>query len=125
MVVFDKGYYDYVQFACWTKRGIYFVTRQKNNAKYNSLALLCKQNRVKGKAKVLNEEIVEQEYVNKEVDAKDVQKELYRRICYQDEQNRKFTFLTNTVGIEAEEVALLYKKRWGIELLFYGKYLLM
>ena len=118
MVVFDKGYNDYAQFARWTKRGVYFVTRQKNNAKYNSLALLRKHNKAKGKAKVLSEEIIEQEYVDKEIDTKEIRKELYRRICYQDEQNRTFTFLTNTVGIDAEEVALLYKKRWGIELLF-------
>ncbi len=41
-----------------------------------------------------------------------------RKVCYQDEQNRYFEFLTNNFDITAEEVAFLYKKRWGIELLF-------
>ena len=29
-----------------------------------------------------------------------------------------YEFLTNSFDIEAEEVAFLYKKRWGIEILF-------
>ena len=41
-----------------------------------------------------------------------------RKVSYQDEKNRYFEFLTNNFEISAEEVAFLYKKRWGIELLF-------
>ena len=41
-----------------------------------------------------------------------------RKVCYQDERNRYYEFLTNNFDIEAEEVAFLYKKRWGIEILF-------
>ena len=41
-----------------------------------------------------------------------------RKVCYQDEKNRYYEFLTNNFEITAEEVAFLYKKRWGIELLF-------
>ena len=36
-VVFDKGYVDYVQYQQWTLDDIYFVTRQKDNARYTSL----------------------------------------------------------------------------------------
>ena len=39
-------------------------------------------------------------------------------MAYQDDRNRYFEFLTNNFEISAEEVAFLYKKRWGIELLF-------
>ena len=41
-----------------------------------------------------------------------------RKVCYQDERNRYYEFLTNNFEITAEEVAFLYKKRWGIEILF-------
>jgi IS4 transposase len=44
------------------------------------------------------------------------------KICilvYQDERNRYFEFITNSMDSTAEEVAFLYKKRWGIELLNY------
>jgi hypothetical protein len=117
MVVFDKAYNDYMQFARWTTRNIYFVTRQKTDAAYKVIALLRKHNRLKGKAKVLKEELIKVEYKPEEK-AKEKQPLILRRICYQDEQNRPYVFLTNTVSIEAEEVALLYKKRWTIELLF-------
>ena len=41
-----------------------------------------------------------------------------RKVSYQDEQNRYYDFLTNNFDIEAEDVAFLYKKIWGIEILF-------
>lgn len=41
-----------------------------------------------------------------------------RKVSYQDERDRYYDFLTNNFDIEAEEVAFLYKKRWGIEILF-------
>ncbi len=40
-----------------------------------------------------------------------------RKVSYQDEQNRYYDFLTNNFDISAEDVALLYRKRWGIEIL--------
>ena len=41
-----------------------------------------------------------------------------RRVCYQDGKNRYYEFLTNNFDISPEEVAFLYKKRWGIEIMF-------
>jgi len=42
-----------------------------------------------------------------------------RRIAYWDcENQRLFVFLTNNFKMKAEEIALIYKKRWQIELLF-------
>ena len=37
---------------------------------------------------------------------------------YKDEQGRKYKFITNNWEITAEEVALIYKYRWTIELTF-------
>jgi hypothetical protein len=42
-----------------------------------------------------------------------------RRIAYwDDENNRCFEFITNLIGMNAGHIALIYKKRWQIELLF-------
>jgi len=41
-----------------------------------------------------------------------------RKACYQDKQNCYYEFPANSFDIAAEEVAFLYSKRWGIELLF-------
>lgn len=39
-------------------------------------------------------------------------------VRYYEEEEREFTFLTNTENLTALEVAKLYKKRWFVELLF-------
>ena len=36
----------------------------------------------------------------------------------QREKNRHYVFISNNLEIDSSEIALIYKKRWGIELLF-------
>ena len=43
MLVFDKAYNFYRQFAYWTNKHIYFVTRQKTNAIYTVVQTLVKK----------------------------------------------------------------------------------
>ncbi len=122
MVVFDKAYNYYHQFALWTEHQVYFVTRLKRNAVYTVMEVNRNHYRKKGQAKVLRDEVIEMEYhPENEIGVRqtNVKKSLrLRKVCYQDEANRYFEFLTNSFDITAEEVAFLYKKRWGIELLF-------
>src|SRR5580698_3236200 len=114
MLVFDKAYNYYQQFATWTEQRIYFVTRQKSNAVYNVLETIYEVVLAKNQAGVLKEEIIEVIYKQNKQEC--ILK--LRRICYQDEQNRQYVFICNNFIITAEEIALIYKKRWGIELLF-------
>jgi hypothetical protein len=122
MLVFDKAYNYYHQFALWTQRQVFFVTRLKKNAVYTVIETKRTHYCKKGQAKVLRDEIIELEYhpenENGKRDTKTTRKVLLRKVCYQDERNRYYEFLTNNFDITAEEVAFLYKKRWGIELLF-------
>lgn len=122
MIVFDKAYNYYHQFALWTNNKVYFVTRQKSNAKYDVIETKGKHECVKDVAMVLKDEIIELEYVPEDELGKRQNKKrklvTLRRVFYQDEKNRYYVFLTNNLEIPAEEVAFLYKKRWGIELLF-------
>ena len=122
MVVFDKAYNYYHQFALWTHNQVYFVSRLKTNAVYTVIEVTRRHYRKKGEAKVLSDEIIELEYHPEDKTAKKqtkITKKLrLRKVCYQDEQNRYYEFLTNNFEITAEEVAFLYKKRWGIEILF-------
>ena len=122
MIVFDRAYNHYHQFALWTEQRVYFVTRLKKNAVYTVKEQLRKQYRKKGQAKVLRDQIIELEY-NPEDEygkkqTKVARKIPLRKVCYQDEKNRYYEFLTNNFDITAEEVAFLYKKRWGIEIMF-------
>lgn len=122
MIVFDKAYNYYHQFALWTTQKVYFVTRMKRNAVYTVIEVKRAHYRKKGQAKVLRDEIIELEYHPETEDGKqDLKTKLkirLRKVSYQDEQNRYFDFLTNNFDISAEDVAFLYKKRWGIEILF-------
>jgi hypothetical protein len=75
-----------------------------------------------GKAMVLREEIIEIGYCpedeNGKKQTKQKKKLRLKKVCYKDEQNRYFEFISNSMDSTAEEIAFLYKKRWGIELLF-------
>ena len=114
MLVFDKAYNYYQQFAKWTKDEIYFVTRQKTNAVYEVIKKVSSMRAKKDTARVLGEELIEISYkIGKEIRVLEL-----RRVSYQDEMNREYVFLSNNMTISAEEIALIYKKRWGIEILF-------
>ena len=122
MVVFDRAYNYYHQFALWTTKDVFFVTRLKKNAVYKVIEVKRTHYKKKGQAKVLRDEIIEIEYHPEDENGKpmtNVKKTVrLRKVCYQDERNRYYEFLTNNFEVTAEEVAFLYKKRWGIELLF-------
>ena len=114
MLVFDKAYNYYKQFNEWTEKKTYFVTRQKSNALYTVLKTVSVTILAAKQAGVLKEEEIEVTYKEKKV----LITLLLRRICYQDEKGRQYVFICNNFIITAMEIALIYKKRWGIELLF-------
>lgn len=112
IITFDKAYVDYEKYEEFTKSEIWYVTRQKSNAKYSVIEEFEIPEEVK--SKVLKDEKIEIKYGEKK------EKVHYaRRIEYLDsENNRKLVFLTNNMHFSAEIIALIYKKRWQIELLF-------
>ena len=122
MVVFDISYNYYNQFAIWTMNNVFFVTRIKKNAIYEIIQTVSEHKKIKGKAMVLCEEIIELTYIPEDANGKKLknqeQKLRLKKVCYQDEKNRYYEFISNSMDSTAEEIAFLYKKRWGIELLF-------
>ena len=121
MLVFDRAYNYYRQFAKWTEEEIYFVTRQKKNAVCEILETIMDKVFAKGESGVYKEEIIEFTYKeNKPAcrTGREEKKLKLRRIYFCDEKNRHFVFITNNFDITNEEVAFIYKKRWQIELLF-------
>jgi hypothetical protein len=122
MVVFDRAYNYYHQFALWTSKSVFFVTRIKKNAVYTVVETLREHKKEAGKAMVLCEEIIEIDYCpedeNGKKQTKQKKKLRLKKVCYQDEKNRYYEFISNSMNSTAEEIAFLYKKRWGIELLF-------
>jgi len=114
MIVFDKAYNWYLQFAKWTETGIFFVCRLKDNAKYEVIETLFEQTLSDNQAGIMKEEHIHLQYKEEKK-----QKTLcLRKVTYRDEKGRIYQFITNNWEITAEEVALIYKYRWSIELVF-------
>ena len=114
IAVFDKGYNDYKTFDEFTENGIFFVTRLKSNASYESV----KENEI---PYYIDYGVIKDEIIR--VDVKENGKYLktmeLRKIAYWDDENKRcFEFITNLIGMNAGHIALIYKKRWQIELLF-------
>jgi len=108
-VVFDKGYTDYKQYHSWSGQGIFFVTRQKDNATWEQVQEYDMDDSVD--AGVIKDEQI---MVNK--DGQDI---LLRRIAYYHvAQNRTYIFLTNNMELPADKIAEIYKNRWQIESMF-------
>jgi hypothetical protein len=114
-VVFDKGYNNYRQFANFTQSGIYFVTRQKDNAVYSS-QYECLYDTDDPHPDILKEESILQSYKDANGEQKTVR---LRRIAWWDEQREVlYELITNNFLLEAMTIVQLYKYRWQIELFF-------
>lgn len=109
--VVDKAYIDYSRLFRLNTQGAFFVTRAKDNTRFKRT-----YSRPVAKAKgVQYDQIGRLETYN----SRKGYPEKLRRIKYYDEENKKeLIFLTNNTNLEAFEVALLYKKRWEVELFF-------
>lgn len=111
IVAIDKGYLDYELFWNWTGDGVYFVTRQKDNADYRVL----EEKPVPINRNILRDQIIElggfysqQKYPG-----------VLRRLEVWDEANgRIIVLLTNHMTFGATTIAAIYKDRWQIEIFF-------
>jgi hypothetical protein len=109
--VFDRGYIDFKRLFEITKLSSFFVIRAKSNLKFRRL--YSKKSNKKYGVKVDQIGKLTGFYISKDYPDK------IRRIKYYDsETKRTFIFLTNNMDLTAEQVALLYKNRWQVELFF-------
>jgi len=129
MVVFDRAYNYYLQFAKWTGAGVNFVCRMKERTKYEVQGEpLFTKDLEKDEFGVYKVEKIHIEYtetVETIVEGRKKPKKVkqkkplcLRLVFYKDEKGRKYKFITNNWEITDEEVALIYKCRWTIETTF-------
>ena len=114
-IVFDKAYNLYSQFDKWTKQKIWFVTRMKDNAVYHVSKVLLDHTKRTNPKGVVKEQLVTVGY--RDTTGHEIRVKL-RHITFIAEDKKKYIFLTNNITLAASQIALIYKCRWMIELLF-------
>ena len=106
--VFDRGYLDYKQFDDYSGKGIRFVTRLKNNACVEVLREL----------EVDEESVIEEDLIVRLGKGKNRMEHDLRLVITMDTEGKAVMILTNDFNITAEEIGVIYRYRWQIELFF-------
>jgi len=111
IVLFDKGYVDFGHLKDLDERGVFWVTRAKDNMAYEVVQKMPKSK----DPKILRDEVIMLSNPNKPAP------ELMRRVVALveiDGVEREMVFLTNNLQWSPRSVADLYRCRWQIEVFF-------
>ena len=113
IVVFDKAYLDFSHLFKLETRGVFWVTRAKENMQAVCVEKLLDE----PKGHILLDEIIELNGTS----TREKYPQRLRRVTAQVEVKgvlKEMTFLTNNVDWTPSSIADLYKSRWGIEVFF-------
>ena len=108
LYVWDKAGIDFAQWLQWKNKGIYFLSREKDN-----MRLIPNGHRRIDHTTPINQGVLKDELVAPNNGT------LHRRITYHcPVKQNTYYFLTNEMTLEPGLIALLYKMRWDIEKVF-------
>ena len=111
VMVFDKGYASYEWHASLAKQGVSYVTRMRDNAKFDVISA----HQVEKGGGVLSDETIQ--YTSLRASKKSLMQ--VRRIVFHDALlDKDYVFTTNRFDWSASLVAQIYKQRWQVELFF-------
>lgn len=111
VVVDDRGYNDYRLFSYWTDAGVYFVTRMKDNARFE----VVEEREVPQNRGIVRDQIIRLSGAG----AEDKCAHLLRRVeAIREDTGDTLVFVTNHHKLGASTVAAIYKERWSVELFF-------
>lgn len=112
MIVIDRGYLNYGQYARWTSQGVWFVTRPRRNMNYRVLDYAD----VRSGSGVIEDARIEPTSPHARRAGCMIP---LRRIVYCDPvSGEELVFLTNHFRLAATTIARVYKDRWQIEAFF-------
>ena len=111
IVAIDRGYCDYALFGKWDGRGVFFVTRLKDNAAYevveSAIGPLPRN--------ILADEVIR--FTGPKA-VKDYPHPVRRVVVWDPINEREIVLLTNLLHFGSTTIAAIYKDRWEIELFF-------
>jgi len=111
IIVFDRGYFDYAWFGQLHRDGVYFVTRLKSNAVYQTVD----ESRLLMKWEIISDDVITIDGVQ---DKHGTPVRLRRVEVEDPETGQIYEFLTNNHKLAATTIAEIYRQRWQIELFF-------
>jgi hypothetical protein len=112
IAIFDKGYIDLEHLHALHHRGVFWVTRAKDNMAYE----VIKESKGQGE-KILRDCVIALKYHNSKT-AYPAKLRLIRAQVEVDGKEQIMEFITNNLEWSAASVADLYRCRWQIELFF-------
>lgn len=105
IVVFDKAYVDFDHLADLDARGVWWVTRAKDNMSFR-----VRRNLVKDEGKIVRDQMVQ-------IDGGRVVRRVQAWVEV-DGEERLMVFITNNPNWSPTSVCDLYRRRWDIEVFF-------
>ncbi len=107
---FDRAYNDFANLYTINRIGAFFVVRAKTNIQFKP---------EKWKRR-LPQNVVSDAVGRFTVykSAKDYPEELRKVIIVDQDEDKRYIFLTNNLTASAELISMLYRKRWSVELFF-------
>jgi len=115
ILVFDRGYNDFLWFVTLALQGVWFVTRMKDGTRYR----VVERREVPRNGNVLRDEVIELDVDLRPYDIELDSPVLFRRVEVRvPDRDEPMVFLTNHLQFAASTIAAIYKERWQIELLF-------
>jgi len=111
IVAYDRGYVDYSFFQECTDKDVYFVTRQKKNAKYD----VVEEHKIPKYRNILSDQIIK---VTGYYSVKKCTSLLRRVVVWDTKKKKEIVLWTNHLKFGASTIAAIYKERWQIEIFF-------
>ena len=112
IIVFDKAYINYEQFAAFGERDIFYVTRQKENSVYRSIEEF---DLPEDASCILKDERIE---ITCKHNKEDKALQMRKVAAFSEKYQTAVVFITNNFELSATEIAAIYQNRWQIEIFF-------
>lgn len=111
IVAMDRAYNDFQLFSDWTKQGVFFVTRMKDNTVFE----VTEERTPPQNRNILADQTIR--LTGAEADEK-CPHPLRRLVVWDAEHEREIVLLTNHLDFGASTISAIYKDRWEIEVFF-------
>jgi len=113
IIIFDKAYGEFAHLYLLHQRGVYFVTRAKDNLR----ATIVEQGAIEVERGVLRDDLVRLDVPKSARDYPEIIRVVTLRLEI-DGELRELTFLTNNLKWSPISIGDLYRCRWEIEVFF-------